>query len=102
MTSALLVRAVGGVMGFSGSLRLSGTSVSMGPGRFLDKDRPEPHAAISSEVRGGELEAPCSRGERMDEVRSDQTRELAEGVLRELGWVALAGSIAFNAVVIQE
>ena len=99
MTSALLVRAVGGVMGFSGSLRLSGTSVSMGPGRFLDKDRPEPHAAISSEVRGGELEAPCSR---MDEVRSDQTRELAEGVLRELGSVALAGSIAFNAVEIQE
>ena len=48
MTSVLLVRAVGGVTGFPGSLRLSGTSVSTGPGRFLDKDRPEPHAAMTS------------------------------------------------------
>ena len=46
VTSVSLVRAVGGVTGFPGSLRLSGTSVLTGPGRFRDKDRPEPHAAI--------------------------------------------------------
>ncbi len=49
VTSVSLVRAVGGVTGFPGSLRLSGTSVSTGPGRFLDKDRPEPQAAIGRE-----------------------------------------------------
>ena len=41
---------MGGVTGFSGSLRLFGQpvlSVQTGPRRFLDNDRADPHAAIS-------------------------------------------------------
>ena len=95
MTSVLLVRAVGGVTGFSGSLRLGSRSVSTGPGRFLEKDRPEPHAAIGvmcerltradGRSRPGARKNVLSGRARKETGEARTWRELEQKVASDLG-----------------